>query len=83
MAWTRTMGRPMENAGWCRAVAQDCMRLAQAARTAQMRQELLASALSWWRLANEPAGYSDLPPGDGRHVEVAAGEAGDGRRRHA
>lgn len=75
----------MENPGWCRAIALDCMRLAQSARTVQMRKELLDGAASWWRLAEEPPGYGDRPltPGDGRGADVAVGGSGDGHRRHA
>lgn len=55
--------RSMENAGWCRAIARDFMRLAHSARTPQARVELLDKAWTWARLAEEPAGYGDSPAG--------------------
>ena len=79
------MGRSMENAGWCRAIARDFMRLAQAARTPHARLELLDKAFTWARLGEEPPGYGDAAsaPGDGGHVELARGMPGDRTRRHA
>lgn len=75
----------MESAGWYRVMARDCMRLAQAARTPQLRLQLLDQAWTWWRLAEEPGACGEvaLTPGDRGDVDVAAGEAVDRRRRHA
>lgn len=80
------MGTRMENPGWCHAMARDCERAAQAARTVELRNRLLDQAATWWRLAGEPPGYGDLPAdggddgGIGGHGHV---EPCHDSRRHA
>lgn len=76
----------MESRAHCHAMARDCERAAQGARTAKLRSQLLDQAATWWRLAGEPPGYgyASGPVDGGDRGEVGDRLApGHDRGRHA